>query len=599
VIAYDYETYYDDEVSLKPLGTWQYTQHPETRPYLVSFYGRDANGDSVQFTGDPKDAPWEKLRSVPNVVHNGMFETCCNHRLVQDGIAPAEILDHEMIDTADMCRWLQAPPNLNKASKALLGWEMSKKIRDTNMKGTRWVDIPPSERELWLKYAIDDSRYTYELAHRFAHHWPAKERLLSWHTRVRGIEGVRVNRAQLEQNVSVLEIALHRIRQDMPWVRDDGMKPLSPKGVALACRREGVPTPISLAVDNEDADAWCEKYGAKFPFIAMVRDFRKLNRLSKLCQSMVARCGDSDIMPFELKYCGATHTKRWSGAGGVNMQNPNKDAVWLDKEYRIVSDETRCHEINIRKCIIPREGKKFITADLSQIEPRCLAYLAGDTEYLDLVRSGIDCYEAYARARGLYTRPEPLKDYDPKLRQYYKVCVLQLGYQSGAPKFMNTAGKYGVILDLKGAKAAVHEYRVNQTKVTGYWRKLEREFQSCKGGDYVGEIPSGDVIQYFDVKSQRGWQARKVIDAHYEHYYGGKLTENRTQMMARFVFVEGLLSMEANDFPVLWHTHDEATTEVDVDVNPKDVEEALAVTPDWAPGLPVEAEAQEGDHYVK
>ena len=56
----------------------------------------------------------------------------------------------------------------------------------------------------------------------------------------------------------------------------------------------------------------------------------------------------------------------------------------------------------------------IVSADLSQIEPRVLAYLVGDMDFLGLVRGGIDLYEAHGRATGLYNEDEPMKDLGPR-----------------------------------------------------------------------------------------------------------------------------------------------------------------------------------------
>jgi DNA polymerase len=86
----------------------------------------------------------------------------------------------------------------------------------------------------------------------------------------------------------------------------------------------------------------------------------------------------------DLKYGGA-HTMRWTGGGGLNLQNLHKEA-WQG--------------IYLRSLLVPEPGKKFVICDLSQIEPRILAWMVGDEALLDLLRQGFGVYEAMAMELG-------------------------------------------------------------------------------------------------------------------------------------------------------------------------------------------------------
>src|SRR6267142_690670 len=81
--------------------------------------------------------------------------------------------------------------------------------------------------------------------------------------------------------------------------------------------------------------------------------------------------------------------------------------------------------------------------------------------------------------------------------------------------------------------------------------------------------------------------------------YGGLLTENLVQGIARDVFGEHMLTLEKQIGDVIFSVHDEAITEVDLGVPPKEVEAIMAVTPAWCKGLPVAAEAKESQFYTK
>ena len=93
---------------------------------------------------------------------------------------------------------------------------------------------------------------------------------------------------------------------------------------------------------------------------------RTVNRLVKVLEAMRVRRKQDGRMAYELKYYGAT-PGRWSGAGGLNVQNMNR---------------SESEGLDLRKLIVAPEGKTLAVADFSQIEARVLLWLAGDAATL-------------------------------------------------------------------------------------------------------------------------------------------------------------------------------------------------------------------------
>ena len=54
--------------------------------------------------------------------------------------------------------------------------------------------------------------------------------------------------------------------------------------------------------------------------------------------------------------------------------------------------------LDIRSLFIPRPGKRMMAPDLSQIEPRVLAWLVKDTAMLESMAAGNSPYQAHAVA---------------------------------------------------------------------------------------------------------------------------------------------------------------------------------------------------------
>jgi hypothetical protein len=216
-----------------------------------------------------------------------------------------------------------------------------------------------------------------------------------------------------------------------------------------------------------------------------------------------------------------------------------------------------------------------------------------------------------------------------------KAMVLALGYQAGAERFVEMAAQYTdgkLQLTLEESQAAVEKFRTSSPlladKERGMWYVLDRAFKQSAMTDknFEFELPSGRVMRYHgirrgvrtrtedvDVKRIVGGQEiierRKVpkrqfvyvveVDGRTKSVYGGLLTENVTQAMARDVFAECYLALKDAQLHVPFTVHDEAVIEADPDVTAADIEALMAVRPDWAPGLPVAAEVKEVKHYLK
>jgi len=162
------------------------------------------------------------------------------------------------------------------------------------------------------------------------------------------------------------------------------------------------------------------------------------------------------------------------------------------------------------------------------------------------------------------------------------------------------------------SKRYVKEFREQNPKITAMWGRLGDAFKMSIGSDFVMTLPSGRKMRYEKVKLacriKQDPETDKTIkesvfmanaDGRYKGFYGGKLTENLVQAVARDVFASHVASMEGLGWKNLFSAHDEAVLEVDQDVTAKDVEHEMSRCPDWMPGCPIAAEAKEVAHYLK
>lgn len=107
-------------------------------------------------------------------------------------------------------------------------------------------------------------------------------------------------------------------------------------------------------------------------------------------------------LPIPLSYYGAA-TGRWSGTQQINLQNMKRGSA-------------------LRKAIMAPEGYQIIAGDLSQIEPRVLAWLADYNVMLDTFRAGGDPYATFGSH--MFSIPGLTKESHPLLRQSAKSALL-------------------------------------------------------------------------------------------------------------------------------------------------------------------------------
>jgi hypothetical protein len=468
----------------------------------------------------------------------------------------------------------------------LLGTELSKDMRGW-MKGRTWQDAVDAGRANELTaYALRDAQACLALWDKFSSQWPDHERELARQTMLIGWRGLRADRARVDAGIAHLERVKFDAARLIPW--SDGDSPvLSPKALGEACRASGIQPPPSLAEDDPACEEWERIHGAQYPWVGAMRDWRKANALLEKLKTMRARTRPTDgCMGYGLKYFGAS-TGRWSGDAGYNIQNlPRGESYGVD----------------LRGCIIPRPGHKLVTCDLAQIEPRVLAWLCGDQALLDQLASGTPLYEAHARNAMGWTGGT-LKKEDPRLYSLAKARVLGLGYGCGPAKFVAVAKAMGgITLSPYDAQRTVAEFRSSNRAIVALWNRLQTDCRRSVGGTFEIELPSGRTLTYFNVSSLGGWTFQTERGGPVQRFYGGRLAENLVQATARDVFAEGLLRVERAGFQILFHCHDEVVCEVPDASAPEaaaEISRLMTTTPDWMPGIPLEAETQISDRYCK
>ena len=589
ILSLDTEAYYDDDVSIKTLGTYNYTR--KTDHYLVTL----KRSDGASFVGHPSDFDWASVvKDHRWVSHNQSYDgEGVWKALVEKGIVPDVWPEHDWYCTSDMAAYLGSPRSLAAASSFLLGVDVSKDTRN-KMKGKRWEDMTPEFQEEVKAYALRDAELCLDLWVKHSHKWPEHERQLSRHTSRMAAYGVAVDRDYLLAGKAKMEAALDECRADIPW----GEPLLSKPQFDAACAALGIPAPKSLAKTSEEFAAWLEKYGEEHKFARAVSRYRKVGIMLSRIDAMLARCrwvNDHWRMDYNFFYYGAV-TGRWSGGGAsLNMQNLRKEEI---------------EGFSVRESVIAPPGKKLIVCDSSQIEPRCGAVMSKDEVLVNFLQSGADLYDSHARSSMGYSDPTPLKDYDKanktNLRQLAKARVLGASYGAGGAKFVTIAKTMaGLVITEAEAVKIVDEFRASNPKITGAWKKLGYVLKKAVGKPrFEIELPSGRIIPHFEPRTSEGGNVSVLVSRKGAFMrvktWGSNLWETCCQGMARDVFGEAVLRAEEDPrLRVVLHVHDELVLEADMDVPVKEVEDLMCIPPLWSPGLPLAAEGHEMQKYIK
>lgn len=656
-VSVDTETFYAKDYSVADMGLYAYVHDPRFECYLVTIACKE-----FRWAGSPKDAPWDKIKGRRWLSHSKGFDHAVLMRCWELGLIPKPE-PSEWHCTANMCVFLQMPRNLKSAVKVAFDVEISKDVRDKDMKGVRWHDMSPELKAKVLEYADGDPFWSLRLWEKYSDQWPEKERLLSEMTYSQGEYGVYADAARIDAAIQLMEKVKFEAALKIPWRENFAV--LSPKALGEECRKVGIAPPASLAKDDEACAEWEDTYGDKYPWVGAMRDYRRSNALVEKFKTMRERIMPNGRMAYSLLYAGAQHTLRWSGSGGFNVQNLPRDPFYIGKGWKILTSREDLAaakkdpsilegSADMRSCIVAAPGKKLVIADFAQIEARVTPWLAGDTETLALAAKGISVYEVHAR-RAMNWTGGSLKKEDPLKYLLAKGRVLGLGFQCGHEKFIVFSKKmldkasfdaifsvevdseierlyieYRLWLlskDKKDPLAAsqssrwpamfkrrprieqlnlinswvqVTDFRKKNPKIVALWKKLDEGLRNSIGGTYEVELPSGDSIRYFNVINEgSGIQARMVRGEFFKFVYGGLITENIVQRTARNVFADAKLRVRDEGIRIVLDTHDEIVAEVDESFDKQILVDLMTVTPSWARGLPLGVEAIESKVYLK
>lgn len=631
IVTLDFETYYDKTYTLSgKINTSEYIRDDRFHAHGVGI--KIGNGKTLWYTGKNiplalREIDWSKCAML---AHNTAFDGfICSH--VYD-VKPAFYLD--TLSMARAAHGHHMRHDLDTVAKAhgFAGKVKRDALADTKGK----QQLTDKEERALGAYCVDDVDDTYKIFWKLHDHIPDEElRLIDLTLRmfcdpVLSVDIPRVQ-AELEAEIGGKAAALLRSGASIETL-------MSNDKFAELLKREGVNPPMktspstgkptyAFAKSDLDFQQLLRHPNKKVVALAEAR----LKVKSTIGETRAARfleAGKNGMkLPILLNYSG-THTHRWSGGNKMNLQNLKRGG-------------------ELRRSILAPKGHVIVVADSAQIEARVLAWLAGQTDVVNAFIAKRDLYSEFAtlvfgypvdrkkaatNEHGQYIDKsgrvvEDKKDaHFPQEMEGFvgKVCVLGLGYGMGWEKFQHTleSGAMGMVVKLteQQCRAAVDLYRSRNYKIRQLWKIMDGiiasmltgthgEFGPLTYGKGYIQLPSGLFLQYYGLHGEAEVRHDDLVvnEATYltrqgrSKIYGGLLTENVVQALARCIIADQMLEI-SKKYRICTMTHDEIVV-----VCPKkdakkclaDMLKVMSTAPEWADGLPLAAEGDYDDCYSK
>jgi DNA polymerase len=628
----DFET--RSRADLKKVGAAKYAADPSTEVLCFS----QASDDGTVRTGlFPKLMPLGiDNPNVLIVAHNAAFEMAiCRHIMTPRHGWP-EIPLERWRCTMAKCQAHALPGKLEHAARALklrnqkdlVGHKLMQRL--TKPKRGEFPELTPELLERLGEYCAQDVATERELDNRIPD-LSNREQQIWFLDQVINGRGIGVDRAMLEQCEQHIAEELRRLNHRLAEISNGAIT--TPNQVA---RLKAFCASSGIVLASLDKPALDQALAGELP--DQVREVLEIRQAAahssaKKVTALLQMAGAGDRTRGCFRYYGAA-TGRWSGAGCQPQNLKRLNGLDVDKALVELRDGKPTLELigqSIRLMFLASPGCRFLGADLSMIEPRVLAWLAGDATSLQVFRdydagAGPDPYIAeYAGA--FRVSPEKVDD---QQRGLGKITVLALGYAGGSGALMRTAGKYGLELSEDTANDLKAKYRQNHPKIVDFWGALNQAAIDAVWAPgkvfHVGEhlafkrvdrflylrLPSSRKLVYPFPKligglfDQRAVSFKDSINGQFKDCrdgrgaYGGLFAENVTQAVARDLLCEGMVRLERANYPIVLHCHDEAVAEVAEDFGTVEEFEALmTTTPVWAPDLPIACKGWSAKRYQK
>ena len=605
IVTIDYETFYGKDYTLSgKINTSEYVRDDRFHVHGVAI--KKGNGKTLWYTGRNialalKEIDWSKTAMVG---HNTAF----------DGFITSEVYGHKpafYVDTLSMSRATRGHATRHDLDTVAKAFGHSGKVKRGALVNTKdKVQLTKDEEAKLGSYAVDDVDDTYRIFWDMYPHVPDDElRLIDITMRmfcdpVLDVDIPRV-KAELENELGAKAAALLRsgAQVDDLMSNDKFARLLQAAGAQLPQKISPSTGKLTYAFAKSDlAFQDLMKNGNDKVRALCEARLRVKSTIGETRANRFLEAGrDGMKLPILLNFSGA-HTHRWSGGNKMNLQNLKRGG-------------------ELRRSILAPKGHMVVVADSAQIEARVLAWLAQQMDIVNAFATKQDVYKLMASV--IYNAP--VEDITKDQRFIGKICVLGLGYGMGPQKLQQTLkqGTMGPPVNISEdeCRRIVGIYRQKNWKIKAFWKRMDQVItnmtlgvESKEGPLEIGKgfirLPNGMFLQYFGLHGMAEITRDDLVMTETTYLtrtgrtklYGGLLTENVVQALARIIIAEQMLKVHDAGYRIVTMTHDEIV----IIAKKKDAKKALdfmikvmSTPPDWAPDLPLAAEGGFDTSYSK
>jgi len=607
LITVDFETYYDKDFSLRKVTMENYIRDPR---FEVIGVGVKVNSGETEWASGTHDQINRYLHTFDwantmLVCHNTLFDGAILSWVF--GIEP-----RVLADTLCMARarhGIEVGGSLDALSKRYGLGVKGKEVLDAV--GKRRLDFTPEELGKYGDYCVNDVELTYKLFLALAKKFPKQEmRIIDMTLRMFTEPMLDLDLPLLEQHLANTK----QIKEDL--IKSSGVTQatlMSNLKFARELVKLGVEPPmkispttgketLALAKSDEGFKALQTHDNPKVQALCTAR----LGTKSTLEESRTERfigIAKRGLLPVPVRYY-AAHTGRWGGDDKINIQN---------LPSRGVNGKV------LKSSIIAPRGYTLVDCDSSQIEARVLAWLAGQEDLVEAFANKEDVY--IKMASKIYGVAE--EDVTKEQRFVGKSTILGAGYGMGAIRFAEQLRTFGTTISEDEARRIIQIYRDTNWKIAHFWRACQNMLVEMSRNNLISfgtnnivkvvhtqtastgygiKLPSGLVMRYDDLQyeqGQRGVEFSYMTRRGRTRIYGGKVTENVCQAIARCIMGEQMLAIAKRYKPVLT-VHDSVVCcvpDYELDEARQYIEDCMSTTPSWAEGMPITCESGIGKSY--
>lgn len=604
-ITLDFETFYSKEFSLSKLTTEEYIRDDRFEVIGVGVKVNDGetmwgSGDHVELLAFLTEFDWDNSILI---CQNTAFDGAILEWIF--GIRPKLYADTMCMSRA----WDGVHVSASLAAQGERRLNRRKGTEVINAMGMRRCDFSEPELSRYGDYCINDVEMTYELFMQYLKEaFPLPElRVIDLTLRMFIHPTLKLDLVRLQSHHYDVQRRREKLIEEAGVTRDDLM---SANKFADLLREADIepPTKISprtgktayaFAKTDEGFKALLEHEDDRVQALAGAR----LGNKSTLEESRAERfmsIAERGTLPVPIKYYGA-HTGRWSGQDKINLQNlPSRGP----------------NGKKLKKTIMAPEGYTLVEADLSQIEARLVAWLAGQKDLVDAFARGEDVYKLMAsKIYGV-----AVDKIDDHQRFIGKMTILGCGYGMGAERFRDQIKAVAnVDISLDESRMIVSTYRSANFRIKTLWREANQMLEYMLRGDALSfgkkdvlgidagmkaiVLPNGlpmyynglHIMQQGDYGPEYGIKTRKGA----EKIYGGKVVENACQALAKLVIAEQMMLIDKR-YRVALTVHDSMVAvvpEAEAEDGAFFIYKCLRHVPAWAKGLPLDCEVGYHKYY--